>query len=403
MTGRDPHEEHRVATPLELLFDLCFVIAFSAAANELAHAVAAGHVATGIGGFAFAAFGTFWAWLQWTWFASAYDTDDWIYRLLTLAQMVGVLVFTLGLPAMFASMDQGGHLDNRVMVLGYVVMRVPMVLQWLRAAAQDPARRRQHNYYVVTIVLSQIVWCALAVVDLSLRTTLLLMIVPMALELAGPVAAETKAHGTMTPWHPHHIAERYGLLVIIALGEGLLGTTTSLAAVVGPQGPGWSWDVAGLGVSGVAMAFGMWWLYFGIRFGDFLHAHRDRGFGFGYGHYVVLAALVAVGAGLHVAAYFYQRESTLGGLGTVAALAIPLTIFIVGIYALFSLVTRSIDPYHAGVLAGTILVIVAALALAAAGASLVISLLVLTLAPWISVVAYERHGHDFQQQVLDRD
>ena len=66
MTGRDPHEEHRVATPLELLFDLCFVIAFSAAANELAHAVAAGHVATGIGGFAFAAFGTFWAWLQWT-------------------------------------------------------------------------------------------------------------------------------------------------------------------------------------------------------------------------------------------------------------------------------------------------------------------------------------------------
>ena len=75
-----------------------------------------------------------------SWFASAYDTDDWIYRLLTMVQMVGVLILALGLPAMFESLDEGEHVDNGVMVLGYVVMRVPMVLQWWRASRQSPER-----------------------------------------------------------------------------------------------------------------------------------------------------------------------------------------------------------------------------------------------------------------------
>ena len=45
MAGRDPHEAHRVATPLELLFDLTFVTAFSLASSQLAHALAEGHYA----------------------------------------------------------------------------------------------------------------------------------------------------------------------------------------------------------------------------------------------------------------------------------------------------------------------------------------------------------------------
>ena len=52
-------------------------------------------------------FAVIWAWIQNTWFASAYDTDDWIYRLLTMVQMIGVLVLALGLPPMFESIDAG--------------------------------------------------------------------------------------------------------------------------------------------------------------------------------------------------------------------------------------------------------------------------------------------------------
>jgi low temperature requirement protein LtrA len=66
--------------------------------------------------------------------------------------------------------------------------------------------------------------------SVSVLVTLLLM-VPLALiELAGPWIAETRKGGT--PWHAHHLAERYGLLAIIALGEGVIGTVASLAAVV---------------------------------------------------------------------------------------------------------------------------------------------------------------------------
>jgi len=103
MRGRDPNQLHRVATPLELLFDLTFVIAFGLAASQFAHAQAEGHYATALIGFGFASFAICWAWINFSWFSSAYDTDDWIFRVVTMVQMIGVLVLAIGLPRMFAS------------------------------------------------------------------------------------------------------------------------------------------------------------------------------------------------------------------------------------------------------------------------------------------------------------
>ena len=124
MSGRDPDEAHRVATPLELLFDLTFVVAFGVAAAELAHLLVEGHVVAGLLSFVFVMFAVCWAWVNFSWFASAYDTDDWAYRLLVMAQMVGVIILALGIPPVFASVDKGEHVDNRLMIAGYVVMRI---------------------------------------------------------------------------------------------------------------------------------------------------------------------------------------------------------------------------------------------------------------------------------------
>ena len=143
MVPRRIDEEHRVSTPLELLFDLTFVIAFATAAEQLAELVARGHYGAGLAAFGFAMFAVCWAWVNFSWFASAYDTDDWVFRLVTMVQMVGVLILALGLPRMFASIDKGVRPDNAVMVAGYVIMRVALVGQWLRAAAQDAPRRRR--------------------------------------------------------------------------------------------------------------------------------------------------------------------------------------------------------------------------------------------------------------------
>ena len=70
-SGRDPGEDHRAATPLELLYDLTLVVAFGVASDELAHFVADEHVLGGVAGFAFAAFGASGAWINYSWFASA--------------------------------------------------------------------------------------------------------------------------------------------------------------------------------------------------------------------------------------------------------------------------------------------------------------------------------------------
>src|SRR5690242_4679178 len=83
MTARDRDEEHRASTPLELFFDLCFVVAVAQAGGRLVHAIADGHAAHGVAGYLMVFFAIWWAWMNFSWFASAYDTDDVPYRITT--------------------------------------------------------------------------------------------------------------------------------------------------------------------------------------------------------------------------------------------------------------------------------------------------------------------------------
>lgn len=396
MTGRDPHEVGRAATPLELLFDLTFVIAFATAANELAHFLAADHVGDGIVGFAFVTFAISWAWINFSWFASAYDTDDWIYRLTTMVQMVGVLVLALGVPPLFESLLEGEHVDNSVLVLGYVVMRVPMVFQWLRASRQDAGRATACRTYVVTIVIAMVGWIALLFADTSIPVTFGCFVVLILVETAGPAIAEKVRGGT--PWHPHHIAERYSLLVIIALGEGITGTVATLSAIIADEG--WTAEVAVLGLAGVGVTFGMWWVYFVVPNGPLLHAHSERSFGWGYGHIPLFGALVAVGAGLHAAAYRLEQESVLTDTATVLTVVVPLGLYVLLLFLLYVQLTRTLDPFHLLLIAGSASVLAAGVALVVAGASLSWSLLVVALTPWVTVVGYEAIGHRHSERVV---
>lgn len=198
---------------MELFFDLAFVVAVASAASELHHAIAEDHVVTGLVGFAVVFFAIWWAWVNFTWFASAYDTDDVPYRLLTMVQMTGVVVFAAGVPAGL------GELDFTVMTLGYVVMRVALIAQWLRAAGGDPDGRPAALRYAVGVGVVQIGW--LLRLALASPWDGVVLVVLIAAELLVPVWAEYR--GAETTWHPDHIAERYGLFTIIVLGEVVLG------------------------------------------------------------------------------------------------------------------------------------------------------------------------------------
>lgn len=398
MTGRDPGEAHRAATPLELLFDLTFVIAFGQAGDQLAHLLAAGEVAAGIGAFAFAMFAICWAWINFSWFASAYDTDDWFYRVTTMVQMVGVVVLALGLPALFSSAEHGGSFLIGGLVAGYVVMRIALVAQWLRAAVQDQVRRRVALTYAGFVSAAQVGWVVLAIVAPDFVTVLVVAVLLYLLELGGPVFAETRLGGT--PWNAGHIAERYGLLTIIALGEVLFGTVTSVSALVAEQG--WSVEAALVAVAGVGLTFGLWWTYFIIPSSVILRRHRRRAVVWGYSHVLLFASIAATGAGLHVVAYLIEGQAEIGVTGAIVSVAAPVLLFSVVLFLLYTYLVQEGDPFHIGLFAGTVVTLVAAVWLAAAGGSLGLSLVLVTLSPAVVVVGYETVGYRHQADVLAR-
>jgi low temperature requirement protein LtrA len=395
MSGRDPNEQHRAATPLELLFDLTFVIAFGIAASEFAHQLAENHVGAGVLGFTLATFAVTWAWINFSWFASAYDTDDWVYRLMTMLQMVGVIIMALGFPPMFASIEHGEHVDTRVLAAGYVIMRIALVGQWLRAAKQDPARRPACLTYALWVTAAQAGWIGGTIVHTSIPVTFAMVALLIGIETMGPILAERK---TRTPWHPHHIAERYSLLTIIALGEGVVGTVASLSAVVNAQG--WSFDAVFVVVAGVGLTFGMWWSYFVVPQAELLRAHPERSFWFGYLPIVMFGAIVATGAGLHAAAFFIEHHSKLGSTETVLAVALPVGIYIASLYVLYAVIVRTIDAFHLLLLVLTVVVLAVAVWLADAGYSMANCLLVVTLAPLVTVIGYEVVGHRHAAQAV---
>jgi low temperature requirement protein LtrA len=389
MAGRDPHEEHRVATPLELLFDLTFATCFSFAASQFAAELAEGRYAAALLGFGFASITICWAWGSFSWFSSAYDTDDWLFRLATMVQMIGVLVLAIGLPPMFASIERGQHLDNSVMVLGYVIMRVALLSQWLRAAKQDSARRRACLTYAITIPIAQIGWVALILARWSTAGALILGAILVLVEFAGPVLAERKDGGT--PWNADHIVERHSLFAIIALGEGVVGTVAALSAVVEQQG--WTLDAALVGFAGTGLTFGMWWIYYMVPAAKVLERHRDRAFVWGYGQVLIVTAIVATGAGLHVASYFIEHKSVIGPLATVLSVAAPVAVYIGLIYATYYYLVRRFSRLDAWLLAVIAVVLVASVVAAQSGMDVAKCLVILILAPAIIVVGYEGRGY----------
>ncbi|MFE2021556.1 low temperature requirement protein A [Streptomyces sp. NPDC059499] len=399
MTGRDPEELARSSSPLELLFDLTFVVAVGTAASHFAEMAAEGHPGQAVTAFVLAMFAISVAWISFSWFASAFGTDDWLDRALTMVQMIGVVVFSLGLPAMFHSVEEGGHLELRVMVLGYVVMRIAIVLQWWRASRESPSYRAVCTANIRWIVTAQLGWVVVGFTQPPLGVAFVAFAVLGALELAVPVLTQGGAGGT--PWHPHHVAERYGLFAIIVLGESVVGTVASSGELLGGvDGLHWSWNAIAVVVAGVGLTFGMWWVYFSTPFGDVLVHRRNRGYLFGYGHIPLFMGIAGAGAGLHMAGLQLEHHSELGDVAVVLSLAIPVGLYLLMVYLLHTLLLSAADRFHLLLIAVTLAVLLAAVLLSAAGGAIAVCLLVIMFAPFVTVIGYETIGHRHQRRML---
>lgn len=319
--GRD--EEHRAATPLELFFDLCFVVAVAQAGAELVHAVAEGHTGEGILNYAMVFFALFWAWVNFSWFSSAYDNDDALYRVVTLVQIAGVLVFAAGVSRAFEE-----H-DFLLVWLGYLIMRIALSSQWLRVArAATGAERATAIRYAVGVLICQIGWTGLLFLPEGGRSWLFL---GMAVaEMCVPVIAERTY---TTAWHPHHISERYGLFTIIVLGETIAAAT--VAVKEGIEEHDALDELLPIAAGGLLIVFAAWWIYFVVPIHGRLNSNRQA-FLWGYGHYVILGSAAAIGAGIEVAVEQAVGKAHISTLAASAAVTVPTALYLITVWALHS-------------------------------------------------------------------
>ncbi|MCM1965026.1 MULTISPECIES: low temperature requirement protein A [unclassified Streptomyces] len=323
MTARSRDEGHRASTPLELFFDLCFVVAIAQAGAQLVHALAEGHPGSGVISYMFVFFGVWWAWMNFTWFASAYDCDDVPYRIATLVQISGVLVYAAGVSRAF---DQN---DWTVAVIGYLIMRVALTAQWLRAASGERGEARAAALkYAAGLVLCQAGWVALLFVPDGAKRWLFLILV--VAELMVPVVAE---RGHQTPWHAHHIVERYGLFTIIVLGETIAASTVAVKSALDEHEA--LGELLPIAAGGLLIVFAAWWIYFAVPMHEHLTSNREA-IPWGYGHLLIFASGAAIGAGIEVAVEHAVGKAHVSQLAANAAVTVPTAIFLLMVWLLHS-------------------------------------------------------------------
>jgi len=352
VVARNIDEPHRKTTPLELLFDLTFVVAVASVVAQLTHAVEVGHAFEAIGPFLMVFFSIWWAWNQFTWLASAYDTDDVPYRLFTMLQMGGILVLAAGVPMAF---DSGNF---AAVTIGYLILRVGLIATLLRAIRDDPETRATARRYALGIGVVQVGWLLRLLLPAELAMVSFLILV--VAELAVPLWAD---RAKRLSWHPHHIAERYGKFTILVLGESVLAVTIAVQEAL-QDGLSPSLIVASVG--GLVLLFALWWLYFSEPAAEGLEKKRERYLFWNYGHYFLYAALAAVGTGIEIAVRSVTSDLESSELVVGYSLALPVAIVLLLLWLLHApMVERVSIPRSA-----TVVAVVAVLALPFAASAL---------------------------------
>jgi low temperature requirement protein LtrA len=219
--------------------------------------------------------------------------------------------------------------DFLVVWLGYAIMRFAMIAQWLRVArSTEGTERTMALRYAGGVLLCQIGWLGLLFAPEAGRPWVFLVVA--VAELCVPLFAE-KAF--TTPWHPHHIAERYGLFTIIVLGETIAAATVAVKSAVDEH------DALGellpIATGGLLIVFSAWWIYFVVP----IHGHlRSNGEAFlwGYGHYLIFASAAAIGAGLEVAVEQTVGTAHISALSASAAVTLPTALYFLAVWVLHS-------------------------------------------------------------------
>ncbi len=228
---------------LELFFDLYFVVAIA----ELSHSLAK-HVSwAGLGEFIFLFIPVWWIWIGATYYIERFETEGIEHRLFIFLQMIPIA----GL-AIFAHHGLGETSIHYG--LSYALSRIIQVFLWWRAGYHDRQFRPTANRFVFGFSLSILLFCLSIFVSPPHR--FILWGIGFLVDLATPLST-FKQQSRLPRLSSSKLPERYGLFIIIVLGESVVGVVQGMAeretlSLIG----------AITGILGIALAFGLWWVYF---------------------------------------------------------------------------------------------------------------------------------------------
>lgn len=277
-TDAEEHRERKVSW-LELFSDLVFVVVIS----QLAHYLAEHIALEGVLGYGLLFIATWWAWIGGTFYNERFETEDISYRIFTFLQMLPV--------AAMAIFVHGGLGDTSVgFALSYALDRVLIILLWLRGGWYEPRFRPVSNRYAAGFIVSVLLF--ISSVFVPARARFVLWGIALFIDLVTPIAT-LRIQARLPRLSESKLPERFGLFVLIVLGEALVGVIQGLAA--SPK----LTPLLGLtGALGMALVFGLWWVYF-----DFV-ARRPpkRGFlpplAWNYLHLLLVIGIAAISAGV---------------------------------------------------------------------------------------------------------
>jgi len=228
-------------TPLELFFDLVFVLAFTQCTALMAHhptwsGITQGLLVLGV---------LWWAWVGYSWLTSVVDPEEGAVRLAIFGAMGALLVVALCVPRAFGDLAL-------TFAVAYGFVRAGHIALFMLASREDPELRRSVNGLAVGTAVGVALLAVSSQFDGVLQGGLWAL--ALALDVSAPYFF-IDANGWKLA--AGHFAERHGLILIVALGESIVAI--GVAAELGLDA-----GIVAAAVLGVALTAAMWWIYFDV-------------------------------------------------------------------------------------------------------------------------------------------
>jgi low temperature requirement protein LtrA len=364
-------------TPLELFFDLVFVLAITQCTALMADhptwsGLAQGLLVLGV---------LWWAWVGYAWLTSVIDPEQGASRLVIFGAIAALLIAALCVPRAFDNL-------GLAFALAIGVFRVFHIALFMLASPDDAELRRSVlGLAVSTAVGVTVLACASLFDGLAQAALWFLAIV---LDMSGPYFFGSEGWRLV----PAHFAERHGLIVLIALGESMVAIGAGAAGML-------DLGIGAAAVLGVAVAAALWWIYFDVvalvsakRLAEAPRGRVQNALArdsYSYVHLLLVAGIVLTAFGLktviaHTGAHldYVPAFALLGGVA----------IYLLGLVAFRYRHVQTLNRHRLG-LAILLLALVPLATAIPALASIAIAGVLL----W-AMIAFELHGYDERRDRL---